>query len=101
MLKGFKKNKISKKDFFLFSSGILAIGITIFLVAFTLIFLIKKVNMSLKALPANSSELHFNISGAKKLFPLATSTSSSTSPGSTSGPSPSISPSVSSSTGSG
>jgi|GEM_PF-1743886 len=79
MFKGFKKNKISKKDFFLFGSGILAIGVAVFLVVFTLIFLIKKINISLKPLPANSSELHFNISGAKKLFPVITPISPSTS----------------------
>ncbi len=69
MFKEPKKNNISRKEFLLFGIGLITIGIATFLAIFVLTFLIKKINISLKALPTNSSELHFNISGAKKLFP--------------------------------
>jgi len=63
------RNKISKKSVLLLGSGLLAIGIAVFLIIFVLTFLVKNINVTLSPSSDSSSESHFNISGAKKLFP--------------------------------
>lgn len=63
------KVTINKKEFLILGAGLLVIVLSIVLIVYCLTFLIKNINLILKA-PINSgSETHFNLSGAEKLFP--------------------------------
>ena len=74
MKKHFTSPKITKRQAILIGMAILTLAILILLSVFTLTFVIKKINLILRSSHSTSGDLHFNISQAKKLFPLATST---------------------------
>jgi len=63
------RRKINKKEFILLGAGITVIAFSLFLIIYCLTFLIKNINLILKAPSALSNETHFNLSGAEKLFP--------------------------------
>ncbi|MGC8651359.1 MAG: hypothetical protein ACP5RX_01960 [Minisyncoccia bacterium] len=71
------KVKINKKQFIILGTSLLIAVFSIGLIIYCLTFLIKNINLILKT-PINSGgEIHFNLSGAEKLFPnIPTSTSS-------------------------
>ncbi|MFA5392507.1 MAG: hypothetical protein WC306_02320 [Candidatus Paceibacterota bacterium] len=66
------RRKINKKEFILLGAGISVIAFSLFLIFYCLTFLIKNINLILKAPSASSNEIHFNLSGAEKLFPSIT-----------------------------
>ena len=63
------RRQINKKEFLLLGMGILIIGFSIFLIIYSLTFLIKNINLILKSVPNSATEIHFDLSGAEKLFP--------------------------------
>jgi len=63
------RRKINKKEFILLGVGIAVIVFSLFLIIYCLTFLIKNINLILKASFASSNEIHFNLPGAEKLFP--------------------------------
>ena len=62
------RRKINKKEFILLGMGITVIAFSLFLIIYCLIFLIKNINLMLKAPSISGNETHFNLSGAEKLF---------------------------------
>ena len=71
------RQQINKKEFLLLGVGIILIGFSVFLIVYCLTFLIKNINLILKSSPNPANEIHFNLSGAEKLFPeIKTSTTS-------------------------
>ena len=71
------RQQINKKEFLLLGIGIILIGFSVFLIVYCLTFLIKNINLILKSFPNAANEIHFNLSGAEKLFPeIKTSTTS-------------------------
>lgn len=68
MPQNFFKKK-SKKDMLILGGSLAVIFISGVLIFFSLTFLIKNINLVLKTIPAEESKLHFNITGAEKLFP--------------------------------
>jgi len=62
------RRKINKKEFILLGMGITIIAFSLFLIIYCLIFLIKNINLMLKAPSTSGNETHFNLSGAEKLF---------------------------------
>jgi len=63
------RRKINKKEFILLGAGITVIAFSLFLIIYCLTFLIKNINLILKAPATSVNETHFNLSGAEKLFP--------------------------------
>jgi len=63
------RKKINKKEFILLGAGIAVIAFSLFLIIYCLTFLIKHINLILKAPLTSGNETHFNLSGTEKLFP--------------------------------
>jgi len=75
------RRKINKKEFILLGVGITVIAFSLFLIIYCLTFLIKNINLILKAPSTSANETHFNLSGAEKLFPdIQNSTTSTSTP---------------------
>ncbi|NMB92401.1 MAG: hypothetical protein GYA31_02145 [Parcubacteria group bacterium] len=72
------RKKINKKQFLLLGTGLVMIALSIFLIVYSLTFLIKNINLILKSSPNPATETHFNISGAEKLFPSIQASTSTT-----------------------
>jgi len=69
------RKKINKKGILLLIVVLLLLGFCIFLIISSLTFLIKNINLVLKAPVQSSPEVHFNLEEAKKLFPNLTTAS--------------------------
>jgi len=66
----FKKiyQNLKKKNLFFLAGGLIIIIACGVLIVFSLTFLIKNINLVLKAIAPENSSIHFNISEAERLF---------------------------------
>jgi hypothetical protein len=67
MSKNFFKKK-PKKDVYFLGGSLTILFISGVLIFLSLTFLIKNINLVLKTIPEQKPTLHFNITGAEKLF---------------------------------
>ena len=67
MLKQVYQN-LKKKNLFFLAGGLIIITACGFLVVFSLVFLIKNINLVLKPMLPKNPSIHFNISEAEELF---------------------------------
>jgi hypothetical protein len=73
------RRKINKKEVLLIGAGIILMVFSLFLMVYSLTFLIKNINLILQTSNTQETETHFNLSGAKTLFPNIENSSTSTS----------------------